>query len=99
MLCTYQPFCHSEASMVRSKPCPSCGKLIPADSDELPSSRLLPRDVSSPPYSKYTEKGTLPGKMNWLVIAATWLPNCASGPWMVLSLPEGLKKACQALPK
>src|SRR4249919_2423561 len=99
MPCTYQPFCHSEASSVRSKLDPSRGKLMPADRDELPNRKLLPREVSSPPYSKYTEKGTLPGKMNSLVIAPSWLPNCASGPCVVLSYLEGLKNALKALLK
>src|SRR5579863_8845537 len=75
-VCTYHVGENEEISYVRLNG-PIRGKSIPAEMSALPMRGECPARVSLPAYSKYTENGTRPGKMNRLVSEASCLPTTA----------------------
>src|ERR1700734_1049809 len=91
--CTYHVGANEEISYVRLNG-PMRGKSIPAEISGLPIRGEWPARVSLPAYSKYTEKGTRPGKMNRLVNEASCLPIAElAPPNPTFCAWPGLKKA------
>src|SRR6185437_645602 len=92
-VCTYHVGEYEENSYVRLKG-PIRGKSIPAERSALLISGECPASVSFPAYSKYTEKGVGPGKMNRLVSEASCLPMALLlAPKPVVCAWLGLKSA------